>query len=118
MKTKTILLSTAFTLLSFFQASASGDESAAEKKAAKSFFSIEKQLVSKLNSPFFVTQEMQPQTVFIKFHVTNNFKVVIDNMACDDNRLKSHIEKSLATEAILVDKENVNKTYAIKMTFR
>lgn len=118
MKTKTILLSTAFTLLSYLPASASGDEKAAEKKAAKSYFSIENQFASKLSSPFFVTQEMTPQTVFIKFHVTNSFDVVIDDIACKNNRLKSHIEKSLASQAIFVDKENVNKSYAIKMTFK
>lgn len=118
MKTKTLLLSTALTLFSYFQVSASGDEGTAEKKVAKSYFSIENQFASKLNSPFFVTQEMTPQTVFIKFHVTNSFKVVIDDMTGADNRLKSHIEKSLATQAILVDKENVNKSYAIKMTFK
>ncbi|WP_417602646.1 hypothetical protein [Owenweeksia hongkongensis] len=118
MKTKTILLSTALTLLSYFQVSASGEEGEAEKKVTKSYFSIENQFASKLSSPFFVTQEMTPQTVFIKFHVTNSFKVIIDDMACKDNRLKSHIEKSLASQAIFVDKENVNKSYSMKMTFK
>ena len=118
MKTKTILLSTALTLLSYFQVLASGDEGKAEKKVAKSYFSIEKQFASKLTSPFFVTQEMAPQTVFIKFHITNGFKVVIDDMACADHRLKSHIINSLESQAILIDKENVNKSYSIKMTFK
>lgn len=118
MKTKAVLLSTTFLLLSYFQILASGDKNAPDKKVAKQYFSIEKQFASNLSSPFFVTQEMVPQTVFIKFHITNSFEVVIDEIACNDNRLKSHIEKSLASKAIFVDKENVNKRYSVKMTFK
>ena len=117
MKTKAIVLSAALALANLTTL-ASGEEGNAEKSVRKSFFSIENQFVSKLTSPFFVSQEMTPQTAYVQFHVTNSFEVVIDNMVCTDNRLKSHIEKSLAKEVIFVDRENVNRSYSIKMTFK
>lgn len=117
MKTKAIVLSAALALANL-TSFASGEEGNAEKSVKKSFFSIENQFMSKLSSPSFVRQEMAPQTAFIQFHITNRFEVVIDNMVCTDNRLKSHIEKELAKEVILIDRENVNRSYSIKMTFK
>lgn len=118
MKTKAILLGVALTIFGSTNLFASGEDHNAEAKVSKSYFNISKQFQSKLTSPFHLSQAMNPETVFIKFHVTNSFKVVIDDMVCNDNRLKSHIEKSLTDQVILIDKENVNKSYSIKMTFK
>lgn len=118
MKTKSIVLSTLLALIMGFNALASGDELKKNKSVAGSYFSLEKQFQNKLESPFFISQQMAPQTVFIQFHVTNSFEVVIDNMVCEDVRLKSHIEKSLRSKIIMVDKDKVNKRYGLKMTFK
>ena len=120
MKTKATILGAALIIFGSFNALASGEDDGKTSKSnvAGSYFSIDKQFKKNLTSPFFVTQEMTPQTVFIKFHITNSFKVIIDDMSCQDNRLKSHIERSLAKQVIFVDKENVNKSYVIKMTFK
>lgn len=118
MKTKSIVLSIVLAILTGINAQASGDELKKNRKTKESYFSLEKQFQENLSSPFFISQEMTAQTVFIQFHITNRFEVVIDDMVCEDVRLKSHIEKSLRSKIIMVDKDKVNKQYGLKMTFK
>lgn len=88
-----------------------------EEVEAATLFSLKNQIGHKMTAPFFVTQEIGKHEVVVRFHVRNDFTVVIEDLECDDPRLRSHVIKSLSQQKFYIDKDKVNKSYSIRIVF-
>lgn len=113
MKTQKLVLTIAALMTFMLSAKATGTETSAKKSA----FSLEKQFAEQLRGPQFARQNMYPQTVTVQFHINNDFSVVIEKASSDDTRLQQYVQKELSRKKFYIDRENVGKSYSIKLVF-
>lgn len=115
MKTLKLLSSFCLVLLLNLATAANGEETSAEKSKV---LSIEKQLAVKLSAPAFVQQSMGSQFASLRFHIENDFSVVIQEISASDLRLVAWIQDELAKQKILTEKENIGRSFSIQLNFR
>ena len=114
MKTRKLLgIAMGLTLLAG-SAHATGTETAIKSAV----FSLHHQFARQMECPHFMLQHMYEETVTLQFHIQNDFSVVVEEITCGDERLRQYVEKALRTKKIYIDRENVGKSYSIKMTFK
>lgn len=114
MKTLKLLSSFCLVLLLNIATAANGEETSAEKSKV---LSIEKQLAVKLSAPAFVQQSMGSQAS-LRFHIENDFSVVIEEISASDLRLVAWIQNELAKQKILTEKENIGRSFSVQVNFR
>lgn len=95
-------------------ANATGTETAIKTAT----FSLHQQFARQMECPHFMLQHMYEETVTLQFHIQNDFSVVVEEIACRDERLRQYVEKALRTKKIYIDRQDVGKSYSIKMTFK
>lgn len=80
--------------------------------------SIQKQLLEVVTCPSFLHYQGATAEIILQFHVENDFTVVVENMIGDNQFLKHHLSKELMRNKILVNRDQVGKSFSIKLTYR
>lgn len=114
MKTQKILF--AFIGLALFSSSLMA--TGGEVKETTSVLSIHHQLSQKMTCPEFIHVQGVPVGITIQFHVENDFTVIVEDIDCNDAWLKQHVQKEMNKLKLLVDRENIGKSFAFKVVYR
>ncbi len=116
MKTLKILTLLAFAVLCNSQLMASGGDG--DENVNSSILSLPLQLSQKMTCPEFIHYQGVPVGILVKFHVENDFSVTLEEISCENEWLKQHVQKELSTLKLFVDKENVGKSYSFKLKYQ
>lgn len=114
MKTSKLITAILFVASLSTSALANGEESSAAKNKV---LSIENQLSRRLTAPHFIKEVMGSHRAAVQFHINNDFSLVVEKITATDPRLLAWVQRELEKQKILTDRENIGRSYIIRLRF-
>lgn len=109
-----LLLSIFFSL----QIQANANSGKEEKTTTTKAVSLEKQIQKSIAYPNFAKNVMMAEDVFVKFIVTKDSLIQIQETFADNPHLEAFVKDQLNNIKVMVDGSFLNKSFAIKLVFK